>query len=78
MDSWAEEVLAMAKKLPRESRRRIAYELRKIDGEDTPAQEVEAAWRDEILKRAQAVQSGEAVLHDGEEVFARLRAKYAR
>lgn len=42
------------------------------------AEEVAAAWRDEVVRRATRVDSGESVLLDGDEVYQRLRAKYDR
>jgi hypothetical protein len=77
MTSWAEEVLAMAKKLPREDQLRIAEALQK-EATPLPAAQVEAAWNDEIVQRVEALERGEVEFVDAKEVFARIRAKHAR
>jgi predicted transcriptional regulator len=43
-----------------------------------PTAEVEQAWAVEIERRLREIDSGTAVVFDGEQVFAELRAKYAR
>ena len=81
MSSWAEELLAMARRLPREERLRIAEELQRDDAAHASpemAAEVEAAWRDEVLRRVRRFLDGETKMLDGEAVYQRLRAKYAR
>lgn len=77
MDSWAEEVLAMARKLPREARLQIAAELQRQD-DPGPADDVEAAWREEVVQRIRRFLDGETTMLDGQEVYDNLRAKYAR
>ena len=77
MTSWAEEVLAMAKKLPREDQLRIAEELKR-EASQLPAAQIEAAWSDEIVRRVEALERGEVELVDANEVFASIRAKHAR
>lgn len=76
MDSWAEELLAMAKRLPRQTRLQIAAELQRDDEQGDNA-EVEAAWRDEVVRRIQRYLDGETTMLDGDAVYQRLRAKYA-
>jgi hypothetical protein len=81
MSSWAEELLAMARRLPREERLRIAEELQRDEGAHSSSEasaEVEAAWRDEVLRRVRRFLDGETTMLDGEAVYQRLRAKYAR
>lgn len=75
MDSWAEEVLELARRLPREDRLKIAAALQQQEGE-VEAPELSEAWRKEIVRRIQAHRRGELRTVDGEEMFARLRAKY--
>lgn len=76
MDSWAEELLAMARRLPRDARLRIASELqRDLDG-DAP-DDVETAWRDEVVRRIRRFLEGETTMLDGDAVYQRLRSKYA-
>lgn len=76
MTSWAEEVLAMAKKLPREDQLRIAQRL--VSEASAPSADVQAAWHQEIADRLEALERGDAELVDADEVFARVRGKLAR
>jgi len=78
MTSQALKILQEALALPDEERRLIAIELRDSLESADSAEEVDAAWRDEIVRRARRVDSGESVLLDGDEVYHRLRAKYDR
>lgn len=78
MTSWAEEILAMAKRLPRQDRLRIAEELQKEAGKSEPPQDISETWRDEIVRRMEAFDRGQLATVDGEEVFRRVQAKYAR
>lgn len=78
MTSQALKILQEALALPDEERRLIAIELRDSLEPADSAEEVDAAWRDEIVRRAKRVDSGESVLLDGNEVYRRLRAKYDR
>lgn len=66
----------MAKRLPRQARLQIAAELQRDDdqGDDD---DVEAAWRDEVVRRIRRYLDGETTMLDGEAVYQRLRAKYA-
>lgn len=78
MRSWAEEVLAMAKKLPREDRLRIAEELQHDAPDAGDASKIKAAWNDEIAHRLEALDRGEVEFVDAKTVFDRIRAKHAR
>lgn len=78
MTSQARKILEEALALPDEERRLIAIELRDSLEPVDSADEVDAAWRDELVRRARRVESGESVLLDGDEAYQRLRAKYDR
>jgi len=78
MTSQARKILQEALALPDEERRLIAVELRDSLEPVDSVEEIDAAWRDELVRRAQRVDSGESVLLDGNEVYQRLRAKYDR
>ena len=68
MTSQARKILEQALALPEEDRLLIAAELKgSIDTSDSP-DEVEAAWRDEIVRRLKSIQDGTAILHDWDEV----------
>jgi hypothetical protein len=76
MTSWAEELLAMAKTLPRADQLRLAAKLQADSVADADPVEIQAAWADEIADRLEVVERGEAELVDADTVFARIRAKY--
>lgn len=78
MTSQARKILEEALALPDEERRLIAIELRDSLEPTDSADEVDAAWRDELVRRARRIETGESVLLDGNEVYQRLRAKYDR
>ena len=78
MTSQARKILEEALALPDDERRLIAIELRYSLEPADSADEVDAAWRDELVRRAQRIETGESVLLDGNEVYQRLRAKYDR
>lgn len=69
-----ETTLQPALALTREQRAEIAYRLiRSLDGpEPTPAEqaEIDAAWADEIERRARSIDEGKAKLIPGEQVMA--------
>jgi hypothetical protein len=47
------------------------------DTTDSP-EDVEAAWRDELQRRVDEIERNEVELLDGEQTFAKLRAKFDR
>ena len=62
---------------PRERAEIASYAIRSLDPEeDVDEQEIEAAWKAELARRLDAMQSGKAVGIPAEEVMARLREKY--
>ena len=77
MTLWTEELLAMAKRLPRDEQLRLAQRLQ--DEVDTIASDaVRAAWYDEIGDRVDVLERGDAELLDAAEVLERARARLAR
>lgn len=70
--SSARKVLEEALALPEEDRRRVAEAL--LDSVPRePEQEVESAWRDEVVRRIAEVERGEVVLETWSEVKQRIR-----
>ena len=62
-------------------RARVALDLiRSLDKDEeiVTREEWEAAWYEEIERRAQDVQAGRVELVDGEQVMAELRARYPK
>jgi len=57
---------------------KILEEAMKLDPKDRAlvVAELEAAWRDEIARRAQGIQNGTADTVDGRELSQRVRAEY--
>ncbi|MCG8554020.1 MAG: addiction module protein [Proteobacteria bacterium] len=74
MNARAQKILDEALQLPAEERAQICIALHEsVEQEEASAEEVEAAWQDEIERRADQLQSGEAVLHDWADVERELR-----
>jgi len=70
-DRVTEEALS----LPADARLSLIEEL--IASLNLPtSEEIELAWAEEAERRVAEIEAGEASLQPGEEVFARLRAKY--
>lgn len=68
MMSRARKIIEEALALPKEELLLVVAELQEsVESIDSP-EEIDAAWRDEIVKRLRSLQDGSAVLHDGEEV----------
>lgn len=68
-----------ALRLPEEERAQLVEELQEsLQHGDGWPDDLHPAWREEIVRRVQALERGEAELVDGEEALRRLRAKYAR
>lgn len=76
MSSRARKILEEALSLPEEERLLIVTELQNsLEPAATP-EEIEAAWRDEIVRRVRSIEDGTAVLHDGDAVLRELKSKY--
>lgn len=75
MSPRASKVLEEALQLPVEERRHLADALHESLHGD--ADDLSPAWKDEIVRRVAAFERGELESVDGEEAFARIRAKYA-
>ena len=74
MSDVLEDLKRKAVQLPEEERAELVAEL--IASLDGPADaDVEAAWQQEIERRAGQIERGEVTLIPGEEVFARLRRR---
>lgn len=76
MSPRASKVLEEALQLPREERQRVATALQDSLHADE-RDDLSPAWKDEIVRRVAAFDRGELESVEGEEVFARIRAKYA-
>jgi hypothetical protein len=67
MSSRARKILEEALTLPEEDRLLIAAELRgSIDA--AQPEEVEEAWRDEVVRRLKSIEDGTAILHEWDDV----------
>jgi len=71
------QVRSEALELTEDERARLAEDLQVSLQRDGWPENLHPTWREEIVRRAQEVQHGEADLVDGEEALRRLRAKYA-
>jgi Putative addiction module component len=72
MSSRARRIIEEALALPKDELVRLVAELQEqVESSDSPA-EIQAAWRDELVKRVRSIGDGSAVLHDGDEVDAEL------
>jgi len=72
----ADEILDRALKLPEAERRYLVEKLRETVQDEEPPAELSPAWREEIARRLDRMDRGEAVLHDGDEVLRELMSKY--
>jgi len=77
MTQAAEEILQQALQLPEEDRELIGESLlRSVHGDDESTFEEE--WGPEIERRIAEIDEGKVQLLPGDEVMARLRARFAR
>jgi hypothetical protein len=60
-----------------EERLLVSIELRESVPRDA-SEEVDVAWSEEIERRLQLLDRGEAIVHDGDEVVQRIRDKLRR
>lgn len=72
MSDLTDELVERARALPAEDRARLAEELLASLHEDGDS-EVEAAWDEEIRRRIEEIESGNAKLIPAEEVFDEIR-----
>lgn len=70
--SSARKVLEEALALPEEDRRRVAEALLDSTPRESE-QEIESAWRDEVMHRIEEVRRGEVALESWSEVKQRIR-----
>lgn len=75
MTTLVEELSQRARELSAEDRARLAEDLlASLEGEPTqPQAEVEAAWAQEVSRRAEEVRSGRAQTVPADEVYAETR-----
>ena len=76
MSLRARKLLEEALSLPEEERLLIATELQNSLEPVATSEEIDAAWRDELVRRVRSIEDGTAVLHDGAEVLRELKSKY--
>ncbi len=76
MDQVEEALLALNR---RDRAAVIQRGLRSLDDEieETPQEEIDAAWRDELSRRIDDIESGKVKMLSHDEVFARARAEIA-
>ena len=67
MISQARKILEEALALPDEERRLVAIALRDSLETADPADDIDAAWREALVRRAQRVESSKSVLLNGNE-----------
>jgi putative addiction module component (TIGR02574 family) len=72
----ANEILDRALRLSEAERRYLVEKLRETVQDEDPPTELSPAWRQEIARRLERMDRGEAVLHDGEQVLRELLSKY--
>jgi hypothetical protein len=77
MSARARRIIEEALALPEEDRALVVAELQESLESDSP-EDLQEAWDDELVRRAQLVASGSAELIDGERVAQRVRQKYGR
>lgn len=72
MSARARKIIEEALALPKNELVRVVAELQdNVEASDS-SDEVEAAWRDELVARLRSLKDGSAVLHDGDGVDAEL------
>jgi hypothetical protein len=77
MSARARKIIEEALALPEEDRALVVAELQESLESDSP-ENVQEAWDNELVRRAQMIASGNAELIDGEQVAQRVRQKYGR
>lgn len=70
------EIMDLVDSLPIDMRLELIDHL--LESITPPKTDVEEAWKDEVERRIDEVESGEVELIPGEEVFARMRERYKR
>ena len=76
MSSASSKILQQALALPEEERRRVGETLVGSVPHDSDA-EIEEAWNQEAIRRAERLERGEVESLDGAEALRKLRAKLA-
>jgi putative addiction module component (TIGR02574 family) len=76
MTSRARKILEEALSLPEKDRVYLVEALQESIEPVESQEEVDAAWRKEIVRRVKSIENGTAVLLDGDEVMHELKSKY--
>ncbi len=76
MTTQTMEIMDLVDSLPIDMRLELIDHL--LESITPPKTDVEEAWKDEVERRIDEVESGEVELIPGEEVFARMRERYKR
>ena len=74
--STSEEILQQLLSLPVETRARLAQQL--LESLELPDERNRRLWAEEVERRVDAYERGELKAVPGEEVFARLRARFPK
>lgn len=77
MNARARKIIDEALSLPEEDRALVVAELQESLSAEA-SEDVQAAWDDELVRRARMIAEGHAELVDGEQVAQRIRAKFGR
>jgi putative addiction module component (TIGR02574 family) len=77
MNARARKIIDEALALPADERALVVAELQESLGSNS-AEDVQAAWDDELVRRAEAIVGGKAESVDGEHVAQRVRAMFGR
>jgi putative addiction module component (TIGR02574 family) len=76
MTSEAHKLLEQVLALPEEDRLYLAEALQDSLEPVESQEEIDAAWKDELVRRVQSIEDGAAVLLDGDAVMSELKSKY--
>jgi len=68
MTSRARKVIEEALALPKEELLQVVAELQESVEATDSSDDIDTAWRDEIVRRLRSIEDGSALLHDGDDV----------
>jgi hypothetical protein len=77
MSSRAQKIVEELRALSEEERADVIAQVVPLPPEDD-SEDMDPAWRDELQRRVDSIASGDAVLIDFEESYARLVAKFEK
>lgn len=75
-DKTVEELFEMVDYLPTDIKASLATKI--LESMSPTSKEIEEAWQAEALRRSEEIKRDPSVLVDGEEVFVRIRARFAK